>query len=103
LLSRPPPTPPPFPYTTLFRSHHRRRPVTDPPAGHVRSDGDHGAGDVPAQDHREPSLGDRDGPPGTGLQVDGVDRDRGHLQLDLRDRKSTRLNSSHQIISYAVF
>src|SRR5258708_28061050 len=23
--------------------------------------------------------------------------------LDLRDRKSTRLNSSHQIISYAVF
>src|SRR5258708_15604426 len=25
------------------------------------------------------------------------------LQVDLRDRKSTRLNSSHQIISYAVF
>src|SRR5947208_6387406 len=25
------------------------------------------------------------------------------FQLNLRDRKSTRLNSSHQIISYAVF
>src|SRR5258708_4525922 len=27
----------------------------------------------------------------------------GNLQVDLSDRKSTRLNSSHQIISYAVF
>src|SRR5207244_4707694 len=26
-----------------------------------------------------------------------------HIALDDRDRKSTRLNSSHQIISYAVF
>src|SRR5258708_24157512 len=26
-----------------------------------------------------------------------------HLDADLLDRKSTRLNSSHQIISYAVF
>src|SRR5438552_3149164 len=30
----------------------------------------------------------------------GTGRDRGRLPLD---RKSTRLNSSHQIISYAVF
>src|SRR5207244_12476234 len=27
----------------------------------------------------------------------------GNCRLDLEDRKSTRLNSSHQIISYAVF
>src|SRR5258708_14229489 len=27
----------------------------------------------------------------------------GHLGAEGRDRKSTRLNSSHQIISYAVF
>src|SRR5438552_12441384 len=32
---------------------------------------------------------------------DGHDRD--HRVLRARDRKSTRLNSSHQIISYAVF
>src|SRR5258708_18426487 len=29
--------------------------------------------------------------------------DRGAFRLLRRDRKSTRLNSSHQIISYAVF
>src|SRR2546426_7446200 len=28
---------------------------------------------------------------------------RGHVELALRDRKSTRLNSSHLVISYAVF
>src|SRR5258708_26923244 len=28
---------------------------------------------------------------------------KGHVALGKRDRKSTRLNSSHQIISYAVF
>src|SRR5258708_21662389 len=26
-----------------------------------------------------------------------------HQEFEIRDRKSTRLNSSHQIISYAVF
>src|SRR5258708_31850277 len=46
-----------------------------------------------------------------GPRIEGVDKGlskcsrikstvRGHLE---RDRKSTRLNSSHQIISYAVF
>src|SRR5258708_16722813 len=28
---------------------------------------------------------------------------RGSLKVEIKDRKSTRLNSSHQIISYAVF
>src|SRR5947208_10463392 len=28
---------------------------------------------------------------------------RGRIAADAKDRKSTRLNSSHQIISYAVF
>src|SRR2546422_3558751 len=32
-----------------------------------------------------------------------VDRRRGDLRRDIRDRKSTRLNSSHGYISYAVF
>src|SRR5258708_30667603 len=33
----------------------------------------------------------------------GVDRDGQRQDAHLQDRKSTRLNSSHQIISYAVF
>src|SRR5690348_11564619 len=38
----------------------------------------------------------------TGGDVDDVDRDVGELGAE-RDRKSTRLNSSHPSISYAVF
>src|SRR3712207_8330699 len=72
-----------FPYTTLFRSAafaDRRR----PDSGHVE---------------RPPA------PPGDG-------RPHGHLRLSWNvaastppcgDRKSTRLNSSHANISYAVF
>src|SRR5258708_25026594 len=76
-----------FPYTTLFRSA----------GGHdlVRRDGD------------RPDLLLR-----AGVLADLVLGQRGPLQEFLlplvrrdrdRDRKSTRLNSSHQIISYAVF
>src|SRR5258708_18055307 len=73
-----------FPYTTLFRSW---------PAG---------------------GPADRVGRPRHGLSVGPGVRDRfGAARLAVsavrgggssrRDRKSTRLNSSHQIISYAVF
>src|SRR5690349_22063784 len=67
-----------FPYTTLFRSSLRRS--------------------VAAQraDRREPER-DRDAAVQVQLQ-------REHRQApDRRDRKSTRLNSSHVEISYAVF
>src|SRR5215216_7361205 len=37
------------------------------------------------------------------LAVGRAERERVRLGADGRDRKSTRLNSSHQIISYAVF
>src|SRR3712207_8121228 len=64
-----------FPYTTLFRS---------------------GRGVVPRQ---APRAGTQDGTPagdGDGLeQLDGAP--------GAQDRKSTRLNSSHANISYAVF
>src|SRR5258708_11301500 len=63
-----------FPYTTLFRSHHQRR--TGPAARALR-----------AQRQRD-------------ADSRGPGRSLGNLHLD---RKSTRLNSSHQIISYAVF
>src|SRR5258708_20974852 len=78
-----------FPYTTLFRSL-----LTDAPGN---------------------DLVDRRRHAGTGRFEIGLDtaepRRRvvfvhgGHagLVLEIGDRKSTRLNSSHQIISYAVF
>src|SRR5258708_22153289 len=63
-----------FPYTTLFRSRTpRRRPRRCTP-------------DSPAG--RRLEIGTRRGVESPALSV---------------DRKSTRLNSSHQIISYAVF
>src|SRR5438309_8691804 len=64
-----------FPYTTLFRS----RRVVDEPARHLA------ALRVEAADHR----------PAVELP--------GHFDDSDRDRKSTRLNSSHSSISYAVF
>src|SRR3712207_7364744 len=73
-----------FPYTTLFRSDlGRRRPAVE---GDRRADGDvRHALRAPAPDH----LGRR-----PVLVADHVGR---------VDRKSTRLNSSHANISYAVF
>src|SRR3712207_8164323 len=68
-----------FPYTTLFRSPLREQ---------------------PAQEHRAVQP------------VDAADQGRGlhpaliahlHVRHALEDRKSTRLNSSHANISYAVF
>src|SRR2546430_12146458 len=67
-----------FPYTTLFRSHRRRLPE------HTFELHVHrlpGAGQMGAQGHSRVRL------------LRGVQR----------DRKSTRLNSSHSQISYAVF
>src|SRR5438477_8937419 len=82
LLIRRPPTSTLFPYTTLFRSHHvhDRRSLHVPL--HPASDADDRLGDGSAL-RVVPPL-----PEGEG--------DRG-------DRKSTRLNSSHMSISYAVF
>src|SRR5436305_11796846 len=83
-LPRPPPSSPLFPYTTLFRS-------------------------PPAQDRLRRCSG-RDQAPGLGdLVARHRVRDRrqpGQARVALRasgDRKSTRLNSSHVRISYAVF
>src|SRR5207245_10814553 len=79
-----PPISPPFPYTTLFRSAHPRR--------RERS-GRRPGGRAPAG-RRLPRNG-----PGQSRRIhrDCPGPFRG------RDRKSTRLNSSHGSISYAVF
>src|SRR5207244_12121655 len=102
-LLPPPPIPPLFPYTTLFRS---QRELSFSQRG------------VGGEQSRRPPLGERV------VQAAGRARHRqladlertldavevrrrettfrDHLPPDLVDRKSTRLNSSHQIISYAV-
>src|SRR5258708_31787900 len=79
-----------FPYTTLFRSQGRvakRRGVTDPAGG----DGGLGGGDCRCRSggSRLADLHMNDAPARS--RRSGI------------DRKSTRLKSSHQIISYAVF
>src|SRR5256885_3330121 len=90
-----------FPYTTLFRSQHRR------PEQRVEVD------DVLADevDHLgvAPRLDE-------GVEVDALQlaitlqageiadrRVEPDVEVLSRDRKSTRLNSSHLVISYAVF
>src|SRR3712207_7562951 len=88
-----------FPYTTLFRS--------DPLAGAVRV-----AGAALPRPRRRPAVGQvvlrlldrRQVQAGVGGQG-GVQRRRPGLGRagDDEDRKSTRLNSSHANISYAVF
>src|SRR5205814_5433806 len=87
LLIRRPPRSTLFPYTTLFRSG-----AAD---GDGATEGDGRDIDVergrPHRRHRH-----------AGLQLGGRVA-RGHRADGARDRKSTRLNSSHLGISYAVF
>src|SRR5260221_8239965 len=82
-----------FPYTTLFRSRCFR-PAT-PDVGNGLADREHAR-----QLHAGAGGGEgRDGFPERGRQELDVEQDdRTGL-----DRKSTRLNSSHTVISYAVF
>src|SRR3712207_7503456 len=72
-----------FPYTTLFRSEH----------GRLRA---HGG----VEDAGDAVGGDRHRVPAVGADDDLLDRAR---MRERADRKSTRLNSSHANISYAVF
>src|SRR3712207_8809034 len=79
-----------FPYTTLFRSLHEAPAVgQDRVVGEVGRVGDRDLLDV---------VGERPGLEGAQEEPLAVD----HRPL-VGDRKSTRLNSSHANISYAVF
>src|SRR5947208_3882624 len=95
-MLRPPPTSTLFPYTTLFRS--------------VAPDALHEHRDLVADDSDVRALVGEDAQ----YAVDSGPGDEQVAALALHDdlldpaerpldRKSTRLNSSHQIISYAVF
>src|SRR5687768_17910447 len=82
-----------FPYTTLFRSKHLT--ITEPLNKRTRSSFPHSVEwnkcpmrSSQRQRHRPRAGSSRSGEPVT---------------LPLQDRKSTRLNSSHGYISYAVF
>src|SRR5256885_6614419 len=80
-----------FPYTTLFRSHSEPR-ARRPPARGT------GRGDPPRRAVarvRRPAELQR-------LRLERREDVVARL-VDERDRKSTRLNSSHLVISYAVF
>src|SRR3712207_8473722 len=79
-----------FPYTTLFRSERVRR-------GDRAADGE--GGPARAAHPAGPRLRDR--PHRDGRPVRRFVRRRGDDRRE--DRKSTRLNSSHANISYAVF
>src|SRR5205807_9610166 len=91
----PHPTPPLFPYTTLFRSHGHARRLLERHRVHVaRLD--------LAADGRDLRLVHR---LDAHARERGIAPDRGRdpARCRARDRKSTRLNSSHLVISYAVF
>src|SRR5205807_8255969 len=81
LRLRRPPGPPLFPYTTLFRSVSRRGASLDRRRG--------AAVDYESKRARR--------------SVQNPCRGRSSGRTFARDRKSTRLNSSHLVISYAVF
>src|SRR5437773_7532530 len=68
-----------FPYTTLFRSLR----LDDPDPAHEEDLVDEADLDLADDEHDVSSAAD--------------------LDADVQDRKSTRLNSSHITISYAVF
>src|SRR2546426_9066264 len=76
-----------FPYTTLFRSHHQPQHLT--PIG----------GAVLAQ-RMDDVLDEHHGAVDQNAEIDGAHRNQVGRKAD---RKSTRLNSSHLVISYAVF
>src|SRR3712207_8897278 len=82
-----------FPYTTLFRSAQPSRGGGRPGRGAGSAKGLVGA------------AGRTEGDPGRRrpAQPDGASGHAALLGAPRRDRKSTRLNSSHANISYAVF
>src|SRR5688572_31407004 len=89
-MTRRPPRSTLFPYTTLFRSLHVR-------AAHAQVDGRRQLEQV--DDHRLLVVEVQDDVSDHGPMVG-----RGNALLEWpEDRKSTRLNSSHSQISYAVF
>src|SRR5438034_5969697 len=81
-MIRPPPRSTLFPYTTLFRSLESSAESRYEIVGCVRT-----------SENRPPAE----------VQAHNIGRQFWVIRLGDEDRKSTRLNSSHTVISYAVF
>src|SRR2546427_6159620 len=81
-----------FPYTTLFRSYDEKRPIREKIETIAKEI--YGAGAVAFAPAAERALEQL---PAMGLGETPV------CMAKTQDRKSTRLNSSHSQISYAVF
>src|SRR3989454_12288963 len=92
-----------FPYTTLFRSLRRRLLDPDPQAGVTIASELDANRNGHAEPVRHAALLDAAGHPVLAV-LDGHRLPRKTVLRDVRplDRKSTRLNSSHLVISYAV-
>src|SRR5262245_63296730 len=90
-MSRRPPSPTLFPYTTLFRSRHRAAPA----GGGRRRGMGRGCAQLQGGRRRDRLAASQ--------ETEVRRRGRGRRQTTRADRKSTRLNSSHLGISYSVF
>src|SRR2546426_8863053 len=88
LMIRRPPRSTLFPYTTLFRSPQAAQQTVELPGGRRRACG---LSQSLSQAHRRSA------------QCRRAERERRRQAERGGDRKSTRLNSSHLVISYAVF
>src|SRR5207249_10000954 len=98
-LLRPLPMSTPFPYTTLFRSEGGE-------SGHQGADRERRRGKVPPEgleDAIRPEEVRRLRSLHAAGRLSGVRPRRRQPDASAVDRKSTRLNSSHVSISYAVF
>src|SRR5207247_11438646 len=103
---RPPalsPFPAPEPSDLYCLSLHDALPISGggravPPGIHPHRRGEAAARQLPGQDRRRPVSGDRPGEDDLVRLIRALVRRRAP-----GDRKSTRLNSSHEWISYAVF
>src|SRR5205085_9895542 len=102
-LDHRPRNPPAFPYTTLFRSNPNNRPL---PAGVNFLTGISGTENAPAVIDRWWNVTAQDFSTNPAADMVFTYRDSewssGTNIINERDRKSTRLNSSHSQISYAV-
>src|SRR5688572_32128865 len=92
-----------FPYTTLFRSLHRRAVAGDSLAVERRQHDLARAAVIVAVDRQQAVAEQRDQVAEAAVAPDEVLGARDEHEVVGLDRKSTRLNSSHSQISYAVF
>src|SRR5207253_11090319 len=93
------PSPPPFPYTTLFRSFQSPQAARDLVAKRLGMSAD----DVTVYVTLLGGGFGRKSKPDFGIEAAVLSKAVGGKPVKVTDRKSTRLNSSHVAISYAVF